>query len=256
MTSTRLVQSVTRTLLILEQLAQYEDGLSLQQLGQLLDLKGPTLHNLLRTLAARGYVERLREPPRYRLGPSLLDLADQYRSRSVQRFAAQAVNQIFARFPFARVTYSEAVNGDVVLKLRMTPERPGLLERPWHAVMLAYTSATVLVFQAFWREDQRLDYAARYPFAAYGAHVWESAAALETFLAQIRRQGYADPPADEQSAGYALWRIAVPVFNQEQGLVGALGVAFNPSLVDDPQEQKGALIAALQSVAATFADLA
>lgn len=248
MPSNKLVQSVTRALMILELLAGAEDGLSLQQISNDLDLKSPTAHNLLRTLMARGYVERLSEPIRYCLGATMVDLVDQYRNRLVERFAAQAVSEISARFDNVRTTYCEEINGEVVLKLRMTPDRPGLLERPWRAVMLPYTSASVLVFQAFWREDQRQSYNLRYPFEVYGAHIWETAEKAQAFLAEVREKGYADPPVTQSG----LFRVAVPVFSTGNNLVGVLGAAFNTGDVEGAEAMKTTLIQSLKETAAQF----
>jgi DNA-binding IclR family transcriptional regulator len=249
MPSNKLVQSVTRSLMILEQLASVDEGMTLQQLCQALDLKPPTMHNLLRTLVARGYVERLSSPARYRLGATMFDLVDQYRNLSVQHYAAKAVSNVFARFSNIRVTYCEEVAGDVVLKLRMTPERPGVLERPWHAVMLAYTSASVLVFQAFWRGDQQYSYEQRYPFELYGQHIWETPERAKVFLEDVRQRGYAAPPVNK--AG--LFRAAVPVFTPNgHTITGALGAAFTVQDVPDPDNMKHAVIDCLQDTAHQF----
>ena len=130
MPSSDLVQALSRGLMLLELLANSEGGMTLQQLCQELELKPATVHNLLRTLMARSYVEKLSKPTRYTLGVSLFELVEQHRGRDLQRRVGKAMSTIFNRFNFARVTYSEAIGGEVFLKLRITPERPGLLERP------------------------------------------------------------------------------------------------------------------------------
>jgi len=53
---TKRIQSVERTFLILEALAQCDSAISLQQLSADLDINKTTLHGLLNTLAALGYV--------------------------------------------------------------------------------------------------------------------------------------------------------------------------------------------------------
>jgi IclR family acetate operon transcriptional repressor len=224
--------------MLLELLPAAENGLTLQQLSQELDLRPTTVHNLVRTLEARGYVTKLTKPTRYALGPSVIDLAQQYMGRELQRGAAKAVSAIFARFSNGRATYAECVGGEVVLKLRMTPERPGLLERPWNSVMLPYVSASVLVFQAFWTEQQRQAHQQRYPFADYGAHVWQTEERLEAFLADARAKGYADPPADQ--AG--LVRVAVPIFFSGSEIVGALGAAMNVTPKNGNGEERRQMI--------------
>jgi hypothetical protein len=158
---------------------------------------------------------------------------EQYRGRALQHRVGKAMSAIFARFNYARVTYSEPISGEVFLKLRITPERPGLLERPWNSIMLPYTSASVLLFQAFWQIDQRQVYNQRYPFEEYGAHLWQNEAKFEEFLAEVRTLGYAAPPVERNG----LVRVAVPVFDSGQHIVGALGAAATVTLTDDDDPQ-------------------
>lgn len=233
MASSDLVQALSRGLMLLELLANSEGGVTLQQLCQELELKPATVHNLLRTLMARSYVEKLAKPTRYTLGVSLFELVEQYRGRELQRRVGKAMSSIFTHFNYARVTYSEAISGEVFLKLRITPERPGLLERPWNSVMLPYSSASVLLFQAFWQMDQRQLYNQRYPFEEYGAHLWQSEANFEVFLADVRAKGYSAPPVERNG----LVRVAVPVFDSGNHIAGALGAAATVTLAaeDDPQ---------------------
>lgn len=228
--------------MLLELLPGAENGLTLQQLSAELDLRPTTVHNLVRTLEARGYVSKLSKPTRYTLGPSVIDLAQQYMSRELQRGAARAVSAVFARFSSGRATYCECVGGEVVLKLRMTPERPGLLERPWNSVMLPYVSASVLVFQAFWNLPERQAHAQRYPFAEYGAHVWQTEEHLERFLAGVREKGYAAPPVDASG----LVRVAVPVFFSGNEIVGALGAAMVIPAKSGDNGERQEIIARLQ----------
>ncbi len=238
MSSSDLVQSLSRALILLETLAVADDGLTLQQLGQELDLQPTTVHNLLRTLAARGYVTKLSKPTRYTLGPSVIELAQQHMGRTLQRRAGKAVSAVFAQLrSAARVTYAESVGGEVMLKMRMTAERPGLLERPWNSVMLPYVSASALLFQAYWTESERQAHLQRYPFADYGAHLWQAEERLEEFLAEVRARGYAAPPPDATG----LVRVAVPVFLSGNTIAGALGAAINLPLSGDEVEKQAAV---------------
>lgn len=254
MPSSQLVQSVTRAMRILEHLANAENGMTLQQICQELDLKPTTAHNLLRTLVARGFVERLAEPTRYSLGRNYLELADHHRTLTTQRHAASAVSQVYARFNQVRVIYCEDIGGDVVLKLRMTPERPGLLERPYHSVMLAYSSASVLVFHAFWREEQRLQYEAKYPFETYGVHIWGDYDRLLALLNEIRQQGHAELPSELKVNNRPLYRVAVPVFSAQNSLIGVLGAAFGQDDVEDISATKAGLIEQLKTTATLFTE--
>jgi len=243
MASSDLVQALSRGLMLLELLANAEGGMTLQQLCQELDLKPATVHNLLRTLMARSYVEKLAKPTRYTLGISLIEMAEQHRGRDLQRRVGKAMSVMFTRFNYARVTYSEAIGGEVFLKLRITPERPGLLERPWNSVMLPYTSASVLLFQAYWQMDQRQIYNQRYPFEEYGAHLWQNEANLEAFFADVHTNGYSAPPVERNG----LVRVAVPVFNSGNTIAGALGAAVTVALNDDDDPQHNQQVARIRS---------
>ncbi|HHN46935.1 MAG TPA: IclR family transcriptional regulator [Planctomycetes bacterium] len=77
-TGARRVQSVCRALDILELLARSETGLPLAEIARSMRLKRPTVHNILKTLLARGYAEQEHKTSRYRLGPEAVVLARGY----------------------------------------------------------------------------------------------------------------------------------------------------------------------------------
>lgn len=74
--SVELVQSVTRTLDILEALAFAEEELSLNRLQAQLSLPPSTLHRLLGTLIERGYVEQNSDNHHYGPGLKILEIAE------------------------------------------------------------------------------------------------------------------------------------------------------------------------------------
>ena len=223
MPGSRLVQSLSRGLRILELVASSEDGMSLQQIANDMDLKPPTAHGLTRTLAVDGFLERVPHPIRYRLGPKMISLVDQYRDRPLQRRAARTLGHLHEEFPSVRLMLAQSMGPDIVMALRLSPERPGVLEHPRYSVMPAYTSVSSLVFQAFWQHEQRLLSRQRYPFSEYGAHAWETEVQLDRFLDQVRTEGYAFLAPVGQTG---LYRYAVPIFSPTHGLLGALGLTI------------------------------
>jgi len=70
---TKRIQSVERTFLILEALSQSDSAISLQQLSADLDINKTTLHGLLNTMAALGYVNNA--SGEYRLGLRLIEFS-------------------------------------------------------------------------------------------------------------------------------------------------------------------------------------
>ncbi|NLM14188.1 MAG: IclR family transcriptional regulator [Epulopiscium sp.] len=69
-----VVQSVARTLSILEVLSDYEDGLGLAELSIKLDLHKSTVHRLLSTLIVMGYVEQNAVTNKYKITLKLFEL--------------------------------------------------------------------------------------------------------------------------------------------------------------------------------------
>lgn len=90
-----MVQSVDRTLDILEALASADDDLSLGQLCATLELPLGTIHRLLSTLIARGYAAQDGQTRRYGPGPKLLEIAA--RATSHSRFSLRRLAQPYLR---------------------------------------------------------------------------------------------------------------------------------------------------------------
>src|SRR6186713_422473 len=93
------IQSVDRAARILGALAGGPRRLGVSQLADQLGLTRPTVHGLLQTLQAHGFVEQDRDSGKYQLGAGLLQLGNSYldlnelRGRSIvhaERLAARA----------------------------------------------------------------------------------------------------------------------------------------------------------------------
>ncbi len=72
-----MIQSIDRAFDVLEALAQADDDLSVSELSEQLNLPIATVHRLLSSLAARGYVAQEQTTRRYGPGPRLLEIAAQ-----------------------------------------------------------------------------------------------------------------------------------------------------------------------------------
>lgn len=72
------IQSVDRAARILRALASGPRRLGVSELSDRLGITRPTVHGLLQTLQAHGFVEQDRESEKYQLGPGLLHLGNSY----------------------------------------------------------------------------------------------------------------------------------------------------------------------------------
>ncbi len=218
MPSSELVQSLLRGLDILQAVGEAEDGLRLNDLSERLKLNATTIHNLARTLAARNFLEK--QGPRYRLGPAVSELASLAGGRELLTWAEAALTQLAATLPKAVLTFSRLTGGEIVVTRRLSPDRPGLMQRPQQIFFHPYANASGLAALAFAAEDDLVFLRERYPFAAFGAHLWESEAKLAAALEEYRRLGLAELPFGREARLCA----AAPLFTAAGQLRGFLGL--------------------------------
>lgn len=232
MPRSELVQSLLRGMDILQLVARAEAGLTLRELCEQLDLKRPTAHNLIRTLAARRFLDKSERPIRYRLGPALYDLATEHYRHAVGRRAAETILRLFRQLRAsmdapvrpdedAAITFSRHVGDEIVMALRLRLAGPPMLERP-RINFDPYSSAAALVFQAYWSQAERQDYWRKHPFRVLGAETWKSQERLSVFLDQVERDGF----CVAEFYGPEVLRVAAPVFDQGQVMVGAIGLGI------------------------------
>jgi len=228
MAGTGLVQSLTRALDILEAVGRSESeaggggGATLKGLSDSLGLKGATVHNLAKTLVARRYLTKRNGG--YRLGPAAPELAQTYLDSGLSERAQAEVTHLAEEFPAATVVFSRPAGGagsEVLYALRMSPERPGVLERPRALAVHPYGTASALLFQALWTDEERSEYRRRHPFWEAGGPIWRDEARLDEQLAAIRRAGYARP----RPPGRHSRPVAAPVWGRGRELVAAIGAS-------------------------------
>ena len=216
------VQSVVRAMRILESVGQAPGGLGLRELGERIGLKPQTVHHLAATLESAGYVTKAGRPARYRLGPAVRRLVADHDQLDWRRRAEDAVRRLAGQYPDATVSFAEDVAGDVALTLRMSPERPGVVQHPREHMMAPYISASACVHHAFRAEADRRAYERRYPFDEYGLTYWKDRERFDAFLEKVRKTGVAAPPRHR-----GLAPVAAAVFSPDHALLGALGVAVS-----------------------------
>jgi DNA-binding IclR family transcriptional regulator len=216
-----LVQSVTRALDILESAARSEDGVTLQELSRVLDLKPPTVHNLARTLTVRRLLEKVPNPTRYRLGGVVRELADFQMRSGLLRRAPDVLRRLSEELGGANVVLAQSFNGEVFRVVIIRSERPGMIERPRGDLMHPYTTASAMLFQACWSQEELGAYRRRHPFPEYGADVWGSEEKYEALLRRTRRQHYA--ALHMERLGF--FTVAAPVVSPGGQLLAALGAS-------------------------------
>ncbi|AGB42406.1 transcriptional regulator [Halobacteroides halobius DSM 5150] len=90
-----LVKSVNRSINILEELAKYENGLGVTEIGNRLDVHKSSVHRLLSTLVYRGLVEQDQETGKYKLGLKLFELGSRiFNDLEVREYAKPYIEEL------------------------------------------------------------------------------------------------------------------------------------------------------------------
>ena len=117
-----MVQSLLKAIDILRLIAGSENGMRLNEIAEAFDMKKTTVHNLIRTLRARGFLEK-DSANRFIPGPAVQELASmRIRSRMLACAGAE-LRKLSRRFPEAVLTFSEITPSTVICRLRMSPDR-------------------------------------------------------------------------------------------------------------------------------------
>jgi DNA-binding IclR family transcriptional regulator len=231
---TKPIQSVLRGIDLLHLLSEAPEGMRLCDMAEALDLKAPTVHNLARTLSLRGMVTQ-REGGLYALGPGLSEMAERAGRGRRRRQAEVAVRGLARLQPGPIVNYSEPASTRLVVRLRASPDRPGMVQHPGGHENPIYSTANGLAFLAFAPADQVAALRRAQPFHEYGIRLWPSLDALDEFLDGCRDRGHAVTPFENQE----LFRVSVPVYDTEGLAVAYLGAAVP---VDAPASARSRLV--------------
>jgi DNA-binding IclR family transcriptional regulator len=218
-TGPRLIQSVDRASNILKLLAGGPRRLGVSELAARLELPRPTVHGLLQTLQAHGFVEQDRDSEKYQLGAGLLQLGSSYLDLSELRGRSIVHAERLAERANAAVRVG-VLHGDTVLVVHHV-FRPDVafqvpevgLELPVHATALGK------VLLAYGRAEAVDDLLSEpLPVLTRGTL---KPAALRRELGAIHERGVATE-RDEAILGEA--SVAAPIFDVTGTAVGAIGV--------------------------------
>jgi DNA-binding IclR family transcriptional regulator len=213
------IQSVDRAARILKALASGPRRLGVSELADRLDLSRPTVHGLLQTLQAHGFVEQDRDSDKYQLGAGLLQLGNSYldlnelRGRSIvhaERLAARADAAV-------RVGVLHGAEVVVVHHVFRPDASFQVLEVGAH--LPAHASALGKAIVAF-APGQVLEDLVAEPLPKLTRRTL-AAAALKRELAEVRETGIARE-RDEAVLGES--SVASPIFDHSGQAVGAVGV--------------------------------
>lgn len=190
MPNSELVQALVRGLDILQLISSNPEGMRLNEIVEKTGLKKPTVHNLLRTLAAKNFA--VKTPlNRFAAGPALLTIvASQQQSQRTKRIEAGLLSlQNF--FSDHIITLSTIIGGDVRCMKRLAPDNIGAIHHPAAQIFMPYTSVTAIALQAA-NPNYAVELETRYPFDEFGIGKWGTLEQFAKFKNETLQNGYCE----------------------------------------------------------------
>ena len=217
-----VVQSVARALGLLEAVAAH-DEVGLTDLGRETGLQPSTVHRLLATLIASGYVVQSKRAGRYRLSHKVVALAGGPELR-VARLCALAHSHLEG----IRDISDETTN--LVVLERLTAVYVDQVESTRAVRMftqvglraLAHACGGGKALLAFQPDEARADLLASEPFKSLTSHTITNATAMRKELDRVRTRGYAIEN-EEYETGVGC--VGVPILDDDGHALAAISVS-------------------------------
>jgi DNA-binding IclR family transcriptional regulator len=213
------IQSVDRAARILRLLASGPRRLGVSEIAERLELTRPTVHGLLRTLQAHGFVEQDRHSDKYQLGAGLLQLGTSFLDLSELRARSLVHAERLARRADAAVRVGVMHAGSVVVVHHVFRPDTTLQILEVGAELPLHASALGKAMLAFGAPEVVADLLAE-PLGRLTSRT-ATASALRGQLDEVRVQGYATE-RDEAILGES--SLASPIFDHSGHAVGAVGI--------------------------------
>ena len=188
MPNSELVQSLLRGLDILQLIASKGEGARLNELAEAAQLHKSTLHNLLRTLAAREFVFK-DSLNRYRLGDAVLQLAQKAGKTDIEEALRSQLLRLAILFPDHVLTVSTIRNGKIRCLMRVSPDQADVLQTPAEQFFMPYTSVTAIALQSA-NPELEPELEKNFPFDEFGIGKWGSLKKFAQLKKQVLQDGF------------------------------------------------------------------
>jgi DNA-binding IclR family transcriptional regulator len=170
---------------LLRLVAAAPDGLRLKDIVDRSGLQKSTAHNLLRTLLAGNFLFR-DEEGYYFPGDALSEMAGVRVDRSLRRRIGRELLELHKKFPEDVLTVATFERSAIRCVLRVSPDRPGIVQTPENQTFSAYVSLSALALHTHWAAMIERSF----PFGDFGEDMWATPENFHRVLQTTRQQGY------------------------------------------------------------------
>ncbi len=239
------VQSVERTLRILETLAEWGDPMNLSEISSHLNLTNSTTHRLLRTLIMRGFAQQDPLSGKYKLGIKTFSIGNTALYMLDIRTVARAYLHLLAKEHQETSSLAILDNWDVVYIDQVEPEKMVRSTVRLGSRAPAHCSAAGKALLAVLQEEELETFFKNCELERYTSNTIVTAGDFREELLKAGRLGFA---LDLEETEDGIRSVAAPVFNHDGSPVAALGVS-GPSSRISLKSLKGKLAAAVVDAA-------
>lgn len=216
-----MINSVDRALAILCQYSQRVRELGVTELGQILGLPKSTVHGLVKTLEARGFLVRNAENGKYRLGLKVYELGMAYSTGMELQTAARPVAQALSA-KYGKSVHVAIFAGGMAVFIMKAEHQDSIMALPRTGLSFpAHATAAGKVLLAHLPEAELEKYLAEdlYPLTR---RTITDRKLLAGELEKVRTQGYA---VDNEETFSGIGCVAAPIRDQSGQVVAAVSLS-------------------------------
>ncbi|WP_270181127.1 IclR family transcriptional regulator [Alkalihalobacillus sp. CinArs1] len=208
-----MIQSVDRSLQILNILKEHQGGLGITELANKLDVAKSTIHRLVSTLESHQYIQRTPDHSSYQLGLKFIEMyhvvVDNLNILDVARDVLEQLSERTQKISHLvmieedhQVIYIDKVESQSTIRIYSRTGR----KAPLHCTGVGKA------ISAYYTSDQLKDFFETRELTRFTDHTITSKERYEAELARIRESGYA---IDDEEHEEGIRCIAVPIFDHQ-----------------------------------------
>jgi DNA-binding IclR family transcriptional regulator len=240
-------RALERGLAILSSIGESTDGVRLSQLEDATGVPKSSLVRLLSVLEQSGYVARVSEEPRYRLGPAVLRLARAERANlNAEMLARPHLQRLAAATD--QTSNLGVMQGPTILHVCVAePSRALRFRSSSGSVDHAYCTGLGKALLAALPHDQLADHLPQEPFPSFTENTPTTVAELRDLLERVRADGFA-VDEEERDPGVCCLAVAAEIDEHLRIAVSVAGPAgeFFDSARPELVKEVAATAAAIQ----------
>ena len=248
MANNDLVGAVVKAMALVKIVSSARNGMKLNELAEAAGLKTATCFNLVRTLIAGGFLEKISS--RLYVGSEITRLSGNRSQTDFFQHAEDSRIKLNHAFPRATMIFAVPGKNGIEQTHRISFDHPGVIQRLNYEIMPPYASAAGLLGLAFITDEDVLYHIEeRFPFPEFGINLWKSRKELNAFLEKCRMERIAAVPFDTD----VFCRVSVPVFDRDGNFIAVIGASC--PVRDFSRQDLRAVRQALKKQAASFEDM-